>query len=204
MATLTGRQADLDRLTAGIRAAQDGASVIVVEGPAGIGKTSLLRAGLADAKPMGLTVLHASPLQSEVGYAYATLGDLLAAQLPELVGRIAPAHLAALRRALGAVAHDQRAVDPLGAADEAVDEQLIATATLHALRALAARHRLIVAIDDAPWVDQSSRTALSYALRRLGDVNGGFVLTQRSDAAGGPLPATSPSVKQNLPSACAM
>ena len=188
MATLTGRQADLDRLTVGIRSAQDGASVIVVEGPAGIGKTSLLRAGLVDAKRMGFTILRASPLQSEIGYAYATLGDLLAAQLPDLAGRIAPTHLAALRRAFGAAPQDQVAVDPLGEAVDAVDEQLIATATLYAFRALAARQRLIVAIDDAPWVDQSSRAALSYALRRLGDANGGFVLTQRSDAAGGPLP----------------
>ena len=79
---LVGRQEALARLAASLRPPYEGPLVVVIEGPAGIGKTSLLWAALTQAETLGVTTLRASPVDAEVSFAYATLRDLLSAALP--------------------------------------------------------------------------------------------------------------------------
>ncbi len=177
--TLVARQETLARLVASIEPPFVDARLLLVEGPAGIGKTALLRAGLAQAQALGVATLRASPREAEVSYVHATLRDLLEDQLPSLVGDVSRAQLAALRTAFG---------DQVSADEETPSAQQGGIAVLAALRALIARGPTLVAIDDAGWVDQASREALTYALRRIGDVPLRLVMTQRSDARGGPTP----------------
>ena len=53
------------------------AGALVLEGEAGIGKSTLWLAGVDAAHERGLRVLSARPAESEQGLAYAGLGDLL-------------------------------------------------------------------------------------------------------------------------------
>ena len=54
-----------------------GASVLVIEGPPGMGKTTLWLAGLEDADHRAWRILSARPTEAEATFAYAGLTDLL-------------------------------------------------------------------------------------------------------------------------------
>ena len=115
----------------------------MVAGEAGIGKSSIWRAGCDVAVRGGSRVLTCSPTESETGFSYAGLadlfGDVAAAQLPLLPQP--------QRRALGSVLL-------LDDADtERVDQRVVGTALLNLLRALAGEGRVVVAVDDVQWLD---------------------------------------------------
>jgi DNA-binding CsgD family transcriptional regulator len=130
---------------------------IVLEGEAGIGKTALWRAGVAEAESRGMRPRVARPVEAETGLSHAALGDLLSPLVDEL-GESVPAPQ---RRALDVALLRETSE---GAA---VDQHAVGAATLAALRAAAAEGPLLVAIDDVQWLDPASAAALRFALRRL-------------------------------------
>ena len=158
---------------------------ILIEGPAGIGKTSVLRAGVAVAEAAGATLLYARPVEAEATFAYATLTDLLGPRLESVQARLPAAHRAALQRAIGAG-------DPASSDDDDAtpvpDPQRVAMATLAACRALIGEGPLVIAVDDASWTDQASREALAFTFRRLVDLPIRVLIAERSDEPGGSLP----------------
>src|ERR1700680_88933 len=77
MAELVGRKAELAAIARVIDSGSRSLSGVLLEGDAGIGKTSLLKAGLATAMARGSRVLSAAPSESEVRLPYAVLADLL-------------------------------------------------------------------------------------------------------------------------------
>jgi predicted ATPase len=66
------------------RAAEGAGSVVLVEGPAGIGKTRLLRAIRAVAEERGVLVLRASAGELEGDFAYGVVHQLLDRPLADL------------------------------------------------------------------------------------------------------------------------
>jgi DNA-binding CsgD family transcriptional regulator len=176
--SLVGRQQILSTLSARLEPPFKRSLAIFVEGPAGIGKTALLRAALSGADAAGVSILRASPLEGEVTFAYSTLRDLLSVQVAVPDSRIPPIQLATLSAALGESGRDEGTLNG----------QQVAFAVLAALRAIAAARPTVIAIDDANWVDAASREALTFALRRLTDQPVRVLLTQRSEAPAGPLP----------------
>ena len=157
MAELVGRQAELAAIARVIDSGSRSLSGVLLEGDAGIGKTSLWKAGLAIAMSRGYRVLSAAPSESEVRLPYAVLADLL-----DTVSREALMSLPVpLRKALE--------VALLRApADDGPTEQLaVSSAFLRLLRYLAADRLLLLAIDDLQWVDRPSNRVLTFALRRL-------------------------------------
>src|SRR5262245_58856837 len=70
----------------------DGASAgaLLIQGGAGIGKTTIWRWGVADASKRGRQVLAASPAAAEAPLAFAALGDLLAEAAVEVVAHLPP------------------------------------------------------------------------------------------------------------------
>ena len=64
---------------------------------------------------------------------------------------------------------------------ESVDPVALALAVAGVLRSLAASAPVVVAIDDAQWIDPPSRRALWFALRRLDEEPVGVVATVRSE-----------------------
>ena len=76
--TLIGRDAELDRVEEFLETIASGPVALLLEGEAGIGKTTLWSTGLASSAARGHHVLRCRPGERETQLAYAALGDLLA------------------------------------------------------------------------------------------------------------------------------
>jgi DNA-binding CsgD family transcriptional regulator len=144
---------------------------LALVGEAGIGKTTLWRAGTAEAAACGFRVLDARPAEAEAQIAFAALGDLLAGSVDQVLLRLAPPRRAALSVAL--LLEDGSGVQ--------LDQRAVGLALLDALCLLSARRPVLVAIDDAQWLDRPSRSVLAFALRRLGAEPVAVLAAQRPD-----------------------
>jgi predicted ATPase len=173
---LIGRQQEFSLLARFLASLVAGPRALLVEGEAGIGKTALWQAGLAQARACGQRTLACRPAGSEVKLSFAALGDLLAGALQEAL----PALPVPQRRALEAAL---LLAEPEG---EPPDQRAIGLALLNVLRALTLAGPLLVAIDDAQWLDQPSAAVLAFALRRLAAEPVGVLATVR--LAGGEEP----------------
>ena len=155
------RDAELTATTAAIAAAAGGSgALIIVRGPAGIGKTTILRAAGAAADAQGMRTLTARGLALEQGFSYGVVRQLL-----EPVRTAAgPGEWDAL---LDGAARRARPVFD-GAEPAAAD---VPHATVHGLywlaANLAARAPLLLAVDDAQWADTPSLRWLSHLAARI-------------------------------------
>ena len=167
---VVGRDEELSSLSEflGRRALPQGPIAIALEGDAGIGKSTLWRAGVEEAHARGLRVLSARPAESERGLAHAALGDLFADVLDDVL----PALTRPRRRAL------EVALLVENAPDAPVDARALGVAVHGALAALA-QDAVIVAIDDLQWLDTPSAEALGFALRRLERMDVRLLWTRR-------------------------
>ena len=138
-----------------------GVPALVLEGEAGIGKSTLWLAGVEAACERGLRVLSSRPAEVELGVAHVGLGDLLEDTLDDVLPELAGTRRRALEIAL-LVGDD---------VDGTVDFRTLAVAVRNALQLLAEREPILVAIDDVHWLDPSSSSALAFALRRLSNEN---------------------------------
>ena len=167
MVEIVGRDEELGVLDAFLDRA-GGSTAFVLEGEAGIGKSTLWLAAVEGARERGLRVLVARPAETERGFAHSALGDLLESALDEVLPALAPPRRRALEVAL-ALEEDDAPVDP----------RTLAIAVRNALEALAANARVLVAIDDVQWLDASSSSALAFALRRIRDENLSVLFARR-------------------------
>jgi DNA-binding CsgD family transcriptional regulator len=165
---LVEREAELAQLSelAAAAAAGRGAAV-VVEGPAGIGKSSLLDAGREIAANAGLEQLRARGGELERDFAYGVVRQLF----DPLLAR--GAETARLFEGPAAVA-----APVLGVARAGGEEVLPGTdpagAAVHGLywlvANLAARAPLLVTVDDLHWLDTASMRFIAYLARRLDEL----------------------------------
>jgi len=162
---------------------RSGPAALLVEGEPGIGKTTVWRAMVGAARERGCRVLVARPAEAEAALSYAALGDLLAPVLDAVRDELPAPQRRALEVAL-------LLADPEGAPP---DPRAIGVALLAALRTLAARDAVVVAIDDLQWLDPDSERVLAFALRRLVD-EPVLALLARRPAAGRPLGLTAERV----------
>src|SRR5437588_557708 len=163
LATVRGFLADVERLPA----------AVFVEGEAGIGKTTLWRAGTAAAEGLGYRVLSTRPAEAEGGVSYAALGDLLGSVIERALVGLPPPQRRALEVALW-----------LRDAEGQVPGQgAIAFGVLGAFRAIADTP-VLVAVDDGQWLDGPSAFALRLAARRLRREPVGFLLSVRGGGGG--------------------
>ncbi|GLZ61450.1 LuxR family transcriptional regulator [Micromonospora sp. NBRC 107095] len=131
---------------------------VLLEGPAGIGKTELWRALTARAAEAGWLVLSCAPTEAEAELPYAALADLLRPLADQVAALPGPQRVAA------------EVVLLSGDATEPVDVRVVGAATRTLLEVATTTHThpgVLVAVDDAPWLDRPSERALRYALRRL-------------------------------------
>jgi DNA-binding CsgD family transcriptional regulator len=155
---LLERDADVDAVLRRLEAARAGeGSIVVVEGPGGVGKSRLLAVARERGRAGGLRVLSArgSRLERDLsfGVAHQLLAPLLDAGEPS-------------GDDLVAAALNPIDTGRLGGADTEPT-----FAVLHALHrvlvAAARRSPLMLAIDDLPLVDSASLRMLAYTARRL-------------------------------------
>jgi len=153
---IVGREGELASLRAWLDQTQHGPRALVLEGSAGIGKSTLWLATLELARARGFRVLSSRPAETERGYAFAGLGDVFEDVLDEVLPCLPPPR----RRALEVALLVEEVSGP-------ADPRTLGVAVRHGLDVLAADGPLVVAVDDVQWLDRSSARALAFALRRL-------------------------------------
>ena len=173
------RERELAELGRLIEAApQDSGGLVVVEGPAGIGKTRLLEEAARTAGAAGMGVLRARGSEFEAGIGFG-----VARQLFEPMLRAASA--GERRRLLHGVA--RVGARALGMeAGEAPGDRF---AAIHGLYWLCANRAelgpLLVAIDDVQWADDPSLAWVGYLARRVADLPVVLVVGLRAGDLGG-------------------
>src|SRR5881394_2006604 len=154
---IVAREEDLASVSAFIGEAEAGAAALVLEGEAGIGKSTLWLAGVEHARSRGLRVLRSRPAEAERGLVHVGLGDLFEDVLDEVLPSLSPPRRRALEGALLLA----------DTAQTVVDSRALGIAVLDAFELLADRRPLVLAIDDVQWLDTTSAETLAFALRRL-------------------------------------
>jgi DNA-binding CsgD family transcriptional regulator len=154
---IVGRQEELSSVHAFAGPVEEGPAALLLEGEAGIGKSTLWLAGVEHARALGIRVLSARPAEAESGLAHAGLGDLLEDVLEDVL----PALSTPRRRAL------EVATLLEDTSDEPVDHRALAVAVRDVLELLSEREPVLVAVDDVQWLDPSTTSTLAFALRRL-------------------------------------
>jgi len=167
--SIVGRDPELASLGAFLESVEAGAAALVLEGEAGVGKTTLWAETVARAQEQGFRVLEARPAESETSFSFAGLGDLVGRVLDNALEALPAAQRRALSRALVLEEDDGRPPDP----------HAIGVAVLSVLRSLADERPVLVAIDDVQWLDAASAVALGYGARRLRDERVGILLSRR-------------------------
>jgi DNA-binding CsgD family transcriptional regulator len=156
MGDLVGRDTELAHVAELVAGAAEQGGALLVTGPPGIGKSELLAAAVGRARHAGHLVLSTVGVESELPLPFAGLHQVLAPVLHLVAERPGPQ-----RRALLAAFGEQ---------DEgpAPDPFLIALGALNLLAAVAEQQPVLIACDDAHWLDQPSQDALAFVSRRLG------------------------------------
>jgi DNA-binding CsgD family transcriptional regulator len=144
-------------------------SVLLLEGEAGIGKTTLWRESVRRASDRGWLVLTCEPTRDEGRLAFAALADLLAPVLGDVLAQLPVPQRRALEIALLLRESD----------DEPLEEAAVAVALTSSLRTAASTQRVLLAADDVQWVDSPTGGALAYAMRRLQPEDAVAVLVAR-------------------------
>ncbi len=152
-----------------------GLASLVLEGEPGIGKTTIWEAALVAASDAGFRLLRSRPARSELGLTLGGLTDLLDDLDERVLGRLPDPQRHALEVALLRVA-------PSGSLP---DQRALSVAVAGVLRLLAASSPVLVAIDDAQWLDESSAAILAYAVRRLSDRPIGLLASVRGRTSDG-------------------
>src|SRR5918997_3274282 len=153
---LVGREEELQALELFLAATRREPRALVIEGEAGVGKTSLWEAGLQTAAGAGARCLATRPTQAEASFAYAGLGDLLRGRADALASL--PLRQ---RRALEvALLLSEDEVD-------SPDAQSVGLALLGVIEQLAAEEPLVIAVDDVQWLDAPSAAVVRFAARRV-------------------------------------
>ena len=151
---MVGRSAELAEVTNALAAISASGAVLVVEGDPGIGKSTLLAAATEWATANGFGRLGCSGVQSHTEIGFAGVHELIhpilghAAALP-------PRQRIALMTAFGLEE------------GPAPDRLMVSLAVLGLLEEAASRRRLLLVIDDAQWLDQSTLDVLAFVARRL-------------------------------------
>jgi DNA-binding CsgD family transcriptional regulator len=150
---IVGRERELAQVRSFIASVPEGPSALLLEGAAGIGKTTLWQVGVAIARARGHRVLACRAAASEARLSYAALGDLFDFELPGLPAPQRRALDAALLRA------EVEGAPP--------DQLAVSVASLGVLRALATSGPVVIAVDDVQWLDVPSARVLAFVVRRL-------------------------------------
>ena len=178
---IIGREEELASLCAWLAAESAAPRAYLLEGGAGIGKSTLWLAGVEAARERGLRVLVSRPAEAERELAFAGLADLFEPVVQAVVAELAPPRRRALEAAL--------LLDDSG---EGADPRALGVAVRNVLELLAASGPLVVAVDDVQWLDGATAGAIAFALRRL-EAPVSFLLARRVEAG-----AAAPEVERAL------
>ncbi len=173
-APVVGRERELAAVDAFLAAPWP--RVLLVEGPAGIGKTTIVDAAIRRTADGGASPLVARATLAERDLPFAALASLL----PDArIDPILPGLPAPRRRALE-IALRRASADGGG-----LDIAALGLAVLDAIRAIARPIPALVVVDDLQWCDEPTATVLAFALRRAAAEPFGLLAGVRTGALSG-------------------
>ena len=167
---MIGRDAELAAVDEFLAGVSTGPGVLLLEGEAGVGKTTLWNAAVAAATGRGFRVLSCRPAATEAKLSFGGLDDLL----DGVVGEVSDSLPEPQRQALHAVLLRGPSTD--------ADARTVCRAVLETVRLLAGSGPVVLAVDDVQWLDRPSAQVVEYVVRRLSDEPVGVVLAWRSAA----------------------
>lgn len=162
-----GREREMAVLRDALRDVADGGSAFVVDGEAGIGKSSLVAEAIASANARGVRTITTTGTMAESAEPYAALHMLLyplRAGIADLPGP--------QRRALDVAFGVENGVQP--------SPLLAGLAALTLLSDAAAERPLLVVAEDLHWIDAPSEWALRMMARRVGEDPIVMIMTTRN------------------------
>jgi DNA-binding CsgD family transcriptional regulator len=183
---LLERNEELARIESALADARTGRGrFLVIEGPAGIGKTALLTAARTAAAEGGMRVIRSRATEMETNFAFGVVRQLFEPPLRE-ASELERADLLQAAAGVAAGLLDFPGAPTLdGSPSSGVDPSF---AILHGLYWLcanfAAAGPLYLAVDDAHWADASSLRFLAFLLTRLEELDIALVVATRPPEAG--------------------
>ncbi len=167
---IVGRDAEMAQVEEFLAAVRRGSAALILDGEAGIGKTTVWQEARRRADASGIRVLACRASAAEAKFSFAGVTDLLS---PISEGAF---------DALPTPQRDALSVAMLRAAPtrRTSVERAVAAGCLTLLRELAVEGPLLVAVDDWQWLDGPSREVLEFAARRLESEQVGLLSTLRS------------------------
>lgn len=171
---VVARETELAEVDAFLAVARGEFGALALEGVAGIGKTTVWEEGRRRAEQGGALVLWSRPSVAEARFSFATIADLLVRVEEETFASLPEPQREALEAALLRARPRRRT----GAA------RAVAAGFLAVVQRLAEVAPVVLAIDDAQWLDPSSRGVLQFAARRLEREAVGLLLCTRSPGPG--------------------
>ncbi len=152
--------AHVDNALDALAASQGG--LIIVDGPLGIGRSSLLSAACARAVQRGFAVIDTRATRTEQRFEFSIVRELL--------------------QGLG----EPEVAEEIDAANDVTDRahEAVFDCLQHAIRRIAKEHPVVLAIDDVHWADASSLAALGYLARRIHHAPVLMMVTCRTSARG--------------------
>lgn len=173
---LVGRADDLERAVDHLLDPRAASAVLLLSGPAGIGKTRLAAAVAARAHAAGAMVLHGRA-DSRVAAPYATVAEALDSHLgllgPQELADLAGNHTSVLARYLPTCRSLWPAAEPTGSSR--LERLHAETALIDLLARLAAAGPTLLVLDDLQW-SSTTTTHLLEALQRGPGIPGLSVL----------------------------
>ena len=182
---LLERSDELARIESALADARTGRGrFVVVEGPAGIGKTALLAAVRAVAAEDGMRVLRSRGSELEREFAFGVVRQLFEPVLVE-ASEVERGDL--LQGAAGVAAGmlGLPGAPPVGPFSPSIDPSFAILHGLYWLCAnLAAAGPVCLVVDDAHWADAASLRYLAFLLTRLEELDMALVVAKRSRETG--------------------
>ena len=174
--TVFGRTAELRAISRFLEELRGSSQALSIDGQPGIGKTSVWRAGVRLAKERGFDVLSCRPAESERKLAFSGLADLLEPLPDEAFEELPEPQRHALQVALLRISPGERRPDP----------RALAAGLRGLLAGRASVRPVLLAVDDAQWLDVASAQAIEFALRRIAVEPVGLLASRRPGEALGP------------------
>jgi ATP/maltotriose-dependent transcriptional regulator MalT len=176
---MIGREGELRLVESFFHAAGPGTHALLLQGEAGIGKTTIWQAALDAAAGRGYRVSVTRPTEAEARIPFTGLNDLFGDLVDGWALDLPPPQRTALDVALMRATADGEPMQPLA----------LSLAVLELVRAASSTRPLALGIDDVQWLDESSAGVVRFALRRLESEHVVVIATERTQHAESPVPA---------------
>ena len=175
---LLERDAEFEAIDRAVAEARQGAGgLLLIDGPAGVGKTALMDAARDSADAGGLRILTARGAEMEKAFAFGVVRQLF-----EGVVHDAPVPVDALFAGAARFAAPLLDAVPDGAPATPSEDPFATRHGLYWLTAnLAAEAPLALLVDDAHWADAASLSALAHIANRLEGLPIALLVASRSE-----------------------